>query len=189
MPRKVKRRTKPKEAHTHLAIRVERYEVSVGASINHNVYAPQYAWRLDEDDPIYKFIMHLTITGKSTYPKDRAGETYELTIYGNDAPSQRHNATLKDAQVRDERGSPQYRAYRGRQIPVYDPPKGLGLLSKIRGEPRWAAWLFVPTRCANDMLVLLSQGRDLFLAVHERKNGRTRWLQGMELQTNDPAEE
>jgi hypothetical protein len=36
---------------------------------------------------------------------------------------------------------------------------------------------------------LLSHGRDLFLALHERRSGRTRWIQGLSLQTNDPADE
>jgi len=39
------------------------------------------------------------------------------------------------------------------------------------------------------MLVLLSHGKDLFVAIHERKDGRTRRVQGMALQTGDPAEE
>lgn len=189
MPRKTKHQRKPEEVHTHLAICVERYEARVDASVNHDVYAPQYAWGSEEDDPLYKFTAQLTITGTSTYPKERAGDTFELTISGNNAPSRRHDATLRDAQARDERGSPQYRTYRGREIPVYNPPKGLGLLHKVRGEPRWAGWLFVATRSVNDMLVLLSHARDLFMAIHERRDGRTRWIQGMTLQTNDPAEE
>ena len=189
MPSKTKRQRKPEEVHSQLAIRVERYEACVNASINHDVYAPQYAWRLNDDDPIYKFTAQLTITGVSMSPKGRAGDIYELTIYGDDAPSFRHNATLRDAQARDERGSPQYRAYRGRQIPVYDSPKGLGLLHKVRGEPRWTAGIFVPTRFLNDMLVLLSHGRNLFVAIHERRDDRTRWVQGIDLQTDDPAEE
>jgi hypothetical protein len=60
-----------------------------------------------EDDPLYKFTAQLTITGTSTYPKERAGDTFELTISGNNAPSQRNEATLRDAQARDEHGSPQ----------------------------------------------------------------------------------
>jgi hypothetical protein len=189
MPRKAKRKKKPEQMHTHLSIRVERYEARVGASVNNDVYAPQYAWGSEEDDPLYKFTAQLTLIGTSAYPKERAGDMYELTIYGDDTPSRRHNAVLRDAQARDERGSLQYRTYRGRQIPVYNPPKGLGLLQKVRGEPRWTGWLFVPTRSVNDMVVLLSHGRDLFVAIHERKDGRSRWVQGMTLQTRDPAEE
>ena len=60
---------------------------------------------------------------------------YELTIYGDDVPSRRRNATLRDAQARDERGSPQYRKYRGREIPVYNRPRAWGF-SKRSGEGR-----------------------------------------------------
>ena len=67
MPRKAKRQKKPEQVHTHLAIRVERYEACVGASVNHDVYAPQYAWGSEEDDPLYKFTAQLTLTGTSTY--------------------------------------------------------------------------------------------------------------------------
>lgn len=189
MPRKAKRRTKSIEAYTHLAIRVEHYEARVGASVNHNVYAPESAWSREEDDPLYQFTSQLIITGTSTYPEDRDGDVYELTICGEDAPSQRHNATLKDAQARDDKNSFQYRTYRGREIPVYVAPKGLGILDKVRGEPRWSGWLFTPTRFVNDMLVLLGHRRDLFLALHEYRESRQRWIRGIVLQTTDPAEE
>jgi hypothetical protein len=74
-------------------------------------------------------------------PKDdscgpRTGNVYELTVYGDDAPSRSLQAKLEDIQVRDERGILQYRTYRGRQVPVYKPPHGLGLLQKERGKAR-----------------------------------------------------
>jgi hypothetical protein len=189
VPGKTMRKRQPNEVHTQLAIRTERYEACTEASINHHVYAPQYAWTIDENDPLYEFTTRLTIIGISIHPKERAGDTYELMIYGDNAASQRHGATLKDVQVRDERGSLQYRTYRGREVPVYAPPKGVGHLNKVRGESRWTAWFFVPTRFVNDMLVLLNHGGNLFMAIHERKDNRARWVQSITLQTNNPAEE
>jgi len=41
----------------------------------------------------------------------------------------------------------------------------------------------------NDALVLLGQQATLFIALHERKAERTRWIQRISLQTTDPAEE
>ena len=73
--------------------------------------------------------------------------------------------------------------------PIYDPPKGIGLLNKIRGEPRWTAWLNVPPHFTGDALALLSNGKSLFLAIHERKRNRVCWVQSLSLQTIDPAEE
>lgn len=189
MPRKAKRQGKPEEEHTLIMIRVEGYEAHVDAGINSAVYAPQYAWDLDDDDPLYKFTSRLQITGTSLYPEKRAGETYELIVYGDDARSRQLDTKLKDTQARDKHGSPQYRSYRGREIPVYGAPKGMGLLDKIRGEPRWTAWLHVMPGFMNDALVLLGQKRDLFLTIHECKIERARWVRRVTLQTHDPQEE
>jgi hypothetical protein len=164
-----------------LAIRVEHYEARIEACVNRNVYAPQNAWNLDEDDPLYEFTNRVTIAGVSTYPQERAGDTYELTLLGDDAPSLGLRATLEDAQARDEYGAPLYCEYRGRQIPIYNPPKGLGLLNKVRGEARWTAFLFVAPRFVNDALALLRHQRNLFLAVHERQDDGARWVHGLRL--------
>lgn len=189
MPRTIKRQKQPEEEHTHLALRVERCDASVEAAINYNVYAPESAWNSDDDDPLYRLTTRLTVAGISTYPEERAGETYEVTIYGDNLGSGDIRATLKDVQERDEHGSPKYRQYRGRQIPIYKPPRGMGLIDTIRGEPRWTVWLRVSPRFTSDALALLDNGRSLYLAIHERKMNRTRWVQSVSLQTTDPAEE
>jgi hypothetical protein len=118
MPRKTKRQKRHEDEHTHLAIRVERCDATVEAAVNYNVYAPQSAWNSDDDDPLYRFTTRLTVAGKSTYPEERAGDTYEVTIYGDNLGSGDVRATLRDVQERDEHGSPKYRQYRGRQIPI-----------------------------------------------------------------------
>ncbi len=189
MLRKKNRRKKQEQEHTHLAVRVEHYEARVEGSVNHNIYAPQYAWDLDENEPLYTFETQLVISGLSTYPKERAGDTYELTIYGNDVPSQRLSRTLKDAQARDDNGSPKYREYRGERIPVYNPLPGIALLNKVRGEQHWTVWLHAAPQFLNNALILLGREKMLYLAIHERRVGRTRWAQGVSLQTTDPAEE
>ena len=189
MPRNTKRQKGHEDAYTHLAIRVEHCEASVEAAVNYNVYMPESAWNSDDDDPLYRFTTRLTVAGISTYPEERAGDTYEVTIYGDNLGSGDIRATLKDVQERDEHGSPKYRQYRGRQIPIYKPPPGMGLIDKIRGEQRWTAWLRVSPRFMSDALALLSNGRALFLAIHERKTNRTRWVQSASLQTTDPADE
>jgi len=189
MARTRKRPKKPEEQHSYVGIRLGRYEARVGAGVNRHVYAPQYAWDLDDDDPLYEFTSQVTIMGISTYPPDREGDAYELTIYGTESRSHRLNATLKDVHARDAHGVPQYRQYRGRQIPVYVPPRGFGLVDKVRGEKRWTAWLFVTPRFVNDLLVLLGHQQNLFVSLHERKIDRSGWVQSMTLQTTDPAEE
>ena len=189
MPRKRQRQKKPAEEQTQLAIRVERYDAHVAGAVSYQAYAPQYAWNLDDDDPVYEFTSQVTITGIATYPPGRAGDTYDVTVSGVASPSHDVYSKLKDIHARNEHGSPRYRTYRGIEIPIYVPPKGLGLLDKVRGESRWIAWLFVPPRFVSDLLALLGQQSRLFLSLHEYKNGRSRWVRGVTLQTTDPEEE
>jgi hypothetical protein len=110
-------------------------------------------------------------------------------VYSDDAPSRHVFAKLKDIQVKGKYGTPKYREYRGGSIPVYREPPGLGLIDKVRGEPRWTAWANVAPRLVSDMLVLVSSQRDFYLAIDERKVGRSRWVDGVGLQTSDPAED
>ena len=130
MPRKSKRQQKPEIEHTYLGIRVEHYDARIQASVNSDVYAPQYAWIYDDADPVYRFTAQLSISGISTYPEERAGDAYDVTIYGDDAPSQRLNLTLRDVQARDKNGSPQYRTYRGREIRFTTRPRGWGISTR-----------------------------------------------------------
>jgi hypothetical protein len=181
---------RPLEIITDLTIRIEHHDARIGAGINHDVFAPQYAFRLDERDPLYNYTIHLTIKGVATYPEKRAGEMFELTIHGDDAPSHTHNLTLKDVQERGEAyNSPKCRDYRGKQVPIYLAPKGLGHLQKNRGENRWSAWLFTPTRFASNLLHLLGQARPLFLGLRECKEGRDYWIRDISVQTTDPTDE
>lgn len=179
----------PEEEHTHLAIKVEHCEASVETRIEPGIYQPQYAWDLDDDAPLYRTTTLLTFAGVATYPEGRAGEAYELTIYGSHSDSRRIKATVKDVQARGEGGSLKFRSFRGRQIPIYNPPSGMGLIEKIRGEPRWTAWLHVSPPFTSDALALVASRRSLFLGIHERRSKRARWIQGVSLQTTDPAEE
>ena len=189
MPRKGKRRSRSDEEHSHLAIRVERHEASVEAGINHNVYAPQSALDLDETDPLHEYTSRLLIFGTAIDPPHRAGEPYEITVYGEDDRTRRMRATLADVQARNEFGTPQYRPYRGRHIPVFRPPGGLGLLDKVRGERRWTAAIFVTSGFVSDALALLARGDPLFVAIHECRTERARWVRRLTLQTTDPQVE
>jgi hypothetical protein len=73
------------ELHVHLAILVKHHNAGVRVSVNPDVYNQRPSWA-SEDDPVYTFSVELAITGISTYPEERAGDTYELTIHGDDAP-------------------------------------------------------------------------------------------------------
>ena len=138
---------------------------------------------------MYKYVTRLKILGTAAYPSDRGGQRIEVTVYGDESPSRRVFPTLKDLQERGNYGEPLYRQYRGQSLPILRPPPGLGLLDKVRGEPMWTAWLNVAARLVSDMLILLSSGRELYLAIDERKIGRTRWVDGLSLQTTDPVDD
>ena len=121
-------------------------------------------------------------------PLDRH-DHFDLRL-GGCRPCVSRPRALKDVQKRDDKyGSPQYKEYRGKHIPAYEPPRGFGLIDKVRGEKHWTAWLYAPTRFVNDLLTLLGHSRPLFLSLRERKKDRARWVHGMELQTTDPMTE
>ena len=178
---------KPEEEHTHLAIRVESYEVSADASISMNLTMDRPLFYQD-DDPVYEFVSTLKISGKSTYPENRAGDTYEVSVRGDE--SYRVLAlTLRDMQARDDCGVPIYRSYRGEQIPVFNRPPGFATMKRQRGTRIWDIWMRVAPRFVSDMLLLTTRDCQLYLSIHERKAGRDRWVEGLSLQTIDPADE
>jgi len=185
-----RRRVKSKGTEDYeLHLSVGHYDATVSAGINHNAYSPHLAWNLDERDPVFEFGSDIHIKSTLIYPDERAGEQYELTFYTADAPSQNLSAVLKDLHKRDKNGVPQYREYRKKQVPVYSPPKGLGFLNKVRGEPHWTAWIRASGRFVNDTLTLLQRDGRFFVIVHVRKEERTHWILSVHLQTKDPAED
>lgn len=188
MARKPKKAA-PEPVITRLGLRLEASEVRVDAGVNIDARHPKYALSFNEDDPVYTYITRLTLRGTVTSPPERAGDQYEVAVSGDEAPSRHVSPTLKQLQERDEFGSPKYRDYRGGSIPVYRTIPGLGLVNKARGEAAWYGWVNVSARVVSDMLVLLNSGRTLYLAIEERREGRTRWIDGVGLQTSDPAED
>ena len=179
MPRKRKQR----EEHVYIEAKIESYEASLDASINPYAFEPQYAWNLHDDDAVLQFTSNLSVTAKLIYPEKRIGEEYEITFYGGRTSSRDLGLTLRDIHVRDEHGARKYRQYRGNEIPVYSPPKGLGLLEKVRGEPRWHGWLTAAPRFVTDALILLGQSQPMFLTIHEHKEGLARWIRNVSLKT------
>lgn len=175
--------------HSFLVARVEQYDIDLDYSVNHSVYQPEYAIVLDDDEPLFKNTSHLTLTGRIVEPKDRFNHKLTLYLMGGESPSSRNNSTLKDAQSRGKYGEPQYRTYRGREIPIYDPPNGLARLRKVTGEAEWISFMWVPSLLISDMLVLLGQKEGLFVTLNEWKAERKRWVRAIGLKSTDPLEE
>lgn len=188
MPSK-RRKSGPEPVITRLAVRIDGGDVRIEAGVNIDARHPRYALSFHEEDPVYTYVTRVTFRGVVTYPSERAGDRYEMAVSGDEAPSRQVSPTLKQLQERDEFGSPKYRDYRGGNIPVYRKIPGLGLVEKVRGEAAWYGWANVSARLVTDMLVLLNSARTLYLAVEERREGRTRWIDGVGLQSSDPAED
>ena len=53
---------KSEEEYTNLALTIQGYQVRTTFAVNRTVYAPQYAWNFDEDEPLYQHSSTLTIT-------------------------------------------------------------------------------------------------------------------------------
>ena len=186
MPRKKTRAKNPDEIYTYIVVLVDNFEAETEMGVNSDVYHPQYAWASRDEDALYAMTSQVRINGVCTYPDERAGDSYHLTLYSDDSPARWLRATLKEAQLRDKNGMPKYRTYRGREIPVYDAPKGLAVLDKVRGKPEWSAWINVKPRMVAETLLLTGQNRQLFLTLQEWKFERKHWIRSFGLQTTNP---
>lgn len=110
-------------------------------------------------------------------------------IYGDDSPTRNVHLKLRDVQVKNNYNSPQYREYRGRRIPVVNPIPGFTILKRDRGDGTWLSSINIASRLVSDMIALLGSGRTVYLALHEFKARRVRWVRRIGLQTIDPATE
>jgi len=182
MPRK---KIKSVDQYAFLTINVDKFSTAVNTSIS-----GQARERHQDNDNVslYSFGCSAEIQGTCTYPPERVDENYRIDISTKPQSQLDFDAKLKDTRVRDEHGSFKYRKMRGRSLPVYDIPEGLGLLDKERGTNNWSGWLWVPEQTLTQMLILLTNVKPLYLEIHERKIERTRWINGITLQTIDPNE-
>lgn len=168
-------------------MRLTRHEVHVGGGINPTVHAPNFR---HDATPVYSFTTSIDLEATVTWPEERTGELFSLTVYGERPARPELSETLRDYRKLDADGAPMYRKSRSKAVPVYDLPPGAGYLSRVRGQPRWtgAVWVFAETATA--MVALLAAApRRLFVFVHELRVARKRWIKSLSLQTTDPAEE
>ena len=68
----------------------------------------------------------MKINGIVTAPKTLVGNSFELRVQSIDQTSNELNWTLDDTHKRNEYGAREYRTYRGKEIPIFNPPSGLG---------------------------------------------------------------
>lgn len=183
MPRKVKTST---EQYEFLSLNITDFKIIVDGAINHEVRVLNQQY---DDAKIYKYGTHIDIEGVCTYPDERTEEFYFITIYGHETKDGMFESKLSEYHAHDEDCMPQYRKSKGRQVPLYKPPKGVGILERQRGTKKWMGSCWLPPQTVSDITSLLIQIKPLYASIHELKEGRSRWIVGLSVQTSDPAEE
>lgn len=174
--------------YTHLAIRIDDYDVRCSAGTNHHLYGSS-RYGIDENEPVYSFGTSLTLRGVCTDPNSRADAHYEITLLAESSEPRDHRLKVKNLQERDKDGLPLYRTYRGISHPVYAEPPSLSFVNKVHGEQRWTLWMHATPQMVSDSLLLPAGEKPVYIAVNEKKTGRARHVQSLSIQTTDPAEE
>jgi hypothetical protein len=182
-----KRKKKPTEPeYAFLTIEVNDYSARVDTSISYEVRDARHH---QDDAKVYEFASDIELQGICTSPKDRSGERYALTIHGSEPRQGEFALTLADCHVRSDSGVPKYQKARGKEVPVYQVPRGIGLLQRQRRAGSWTGWAWVSPQTVTDMLTLLPHVRPLYVAIHEVKVQRACWIVSLTLQTTDPVSE
>ena len=138
--KKVKKISNPVPEYTFITVDIREFNANIGASINYEVRNPLHC---RDNANIYNFSTHLELEGICTYPENRVGEHYNLTIYGSCPRHLDFGLTLTDCHVRDDNGMLKYRKVRGKEIPIYDIPKGIGHLKRKRGMKSCSGWTWL----------------------------------------------
>jgi hypothetical protein len=176
---------KPAEIYTFLTILVKSYDVRSEIGINYSLKGSLDL--VSDEAAVFESSSHLTIFGECIAPKERAGDSFEATIYGQRAT--RRNLKVKDIRKRDVYERPIYKTVRGLSIPVYNVPSGVAVLERRRSDHVWSAWVACEPELVTDMLIVLTTNQRTYLWMHEKRFERRRWLQSVALQTNDPNAE
>ena len=175
-----------KSDYSIYSIKVRQHNISVDASINYEVRTKLH---LHPDLQVYRFNTQLELEGHVTTEDEKQGDAYSFSIYGHEPLQKSFDSKLKDCQERTEDGSLKFIKKRGTQTPVYDVPKGIGHIEKVRGDNHWIGALWVSSESILHMMTLLSLKQDLYMSIHEEKEGRVRFIIGFTLLTSDPDKE
>jgi len=145
--------------------------------------------KFESDAKVYSFTSSIELEGFYIYSDDRDNEEIQLTVYGTDEGPYDFDTVLADCHVRDENGTYKFRRVKGQEIPVYDIPKGIGHIERMRGKKIWSGFAWVNQQTVTNMLTLLPTVSSLYLSMHERKIDRNRYIVGLTLDTKNPDEE
>lgn len=166
-----------------LFLEVEQRTVRVEAGLGWDV---QNLRRRHDTTRIYQFDGALTLAGSVSWPNGRAGESYKITVYGCQQGTHHLDITLARFASQDEHGNARHRTVRGRSVPDYDPPLGIGVLEKCRGQTYRAGAVWVPDTLLTQMLMLVLDRRPLYMQISELRAERRRWITKLTLRTDRP---
>ena len=110
---------KPKVIYEFLGIKIKQFNARIDASTNSKATDKRYFY---QDPKVYQFYSSIEIEGVYTYPDERVGQAFVLTIYGSEMSEGEHERTLSDYQERDDEGQLKYRKVRGELTPIYNVP-------------------------------------------------------------------
>lgn len=183
MPGKTRR--KRRDTFDFLSMWLTGYDFRVELGVNTNLRMSP-VW-VSLEDRILESRNWLEISGKCFDPEERAGEKFVITLSAEPSPKG-FSETVRDVQQRDRDGVPQFRPHRGVQVPVFECPLGVAVLSRERRDGPWHAWMSVPERYVSDCLTVLSSKTARYMFIHEHIVGRQRWINGFSIQSGNPTE-
>jgi hypothetical protein len=100
------RAKKPVEEYSFISIKIQNHKARVGASINHRAKDKRYQ---HDELRVYSFDSSLEVAGIYTYPEERSGERFLLTVYGDKPDEGDLSSRLRDFHIKDKNGDPKYR--------------------------------------------------------------------------------
>lgn len=185
MPRS---RKVPGSENTFLAIRIESHKASCNAGVNLSLLGGSL-YEVDPKSLVYRFHTTLNVSGECIYPAERAGERYDVTVYGVTPDSREMTLRIEDLHDRMADGTPRYKKLKRGLVPVYLEAPSLGYLEKVRGESAYSAVVWVAPQFVTDALTLLSRDQELYAAIQEQRQNRRREVRSFTIQSTDPSEE
>lgn len=184
MSKKTSKKTS-KEEHEFITVEVTKYSASVNSSLNYELANLD---KCDTDAKVYIYETNLEIEGCCTYPDKLKNLTFFITLFGTDRKYDDLFLKLKDFHAIDDKWNRVYKKVKGKEVPVYDLPDGIGYIEKRRGTNIWAGAAWVLPRTVTDMLTLLPHVRPLYLEIHALKKDRFYKMRSLYLQTNNPVD-
>lgn len=178
--RKTKKKTNVEE-HEHITVEITGYQVAIDAGRNYELANMKLC---DSDTKVFRCDSRVEITGICIYPQDIIGHTHSISIIGTESYDDRYSLTLHDCQAMD--GFRRIcKTVKGKEVPVYELPDGIGYIEKRRGEKSWSGAAWVQPRSVTDMLATLPHIKPLYLEIHRVKKEKSYLIRTISLTTEN----